>query len=229
MKGRKVFYTEAAYIFGILFLAIGTALMEKASFGVSMVVAPAYIIHLKVSESLSWFTFGVSEFMLQGFLLILLSAVLGRMKLCYLFSFATAVIYGLVLDGAMYAASFINSDVMAMRVLLYVSGIFICAIGIAFFFRSYITPEAYELAVKEIAARLGKDPCIIKTAYDISSCLISVVLSFMFFGFGVFKGVELGTAVCAAVNGYAISIVSKAMDRMFLFEDGLALRRLFER
>ena len=45
---KKTFYSEYAYIFGILFLALGTALMEKADFGMSMVVAPAYILHLKI-------------------------------------------------------------------------------------------------------------------------------------------------------------------------------------
>ena len=45
MKRQIVFYTELAYVLGILALALGTALMERADFGVSMVVAPAYLLH----------------------------------------------------------------------------------------------------------------------------------------------------------------------------------------
>lgn len=48
-----MFYTEAAYFIGLVTLALGTALMERADFGMSMVVAPAYLVYLKVSEYLN--------------------------------------------------------------------------------------------------------------------------------------------------------------------------------
>ena len=38
MKEKKVFYSEAAYGVGVLLLALGTGLMERADFGLSMVV-----------------------------------------------------------------------------------------------------------------------------------------------------------------------------------------------
>ena len=38
---KRTFSTELAYVFGIVFVARGVVLMEKADFGVSMVVAPA--------------------------------------------------------------------------------------------------------------------------------------------------------------------------------------------
>ena len=34
MKGKRIFYSELAYLLGILILALGTALMEKADFGI---------------------------------------------------------------------------------------------------------------------------------------------------------------------------------------------------
>ena len=61
MKGKRILYCELAYFLGIIVLAFGTALMEKADFGISMVVAPAYLIHLKVSEYVPFFSFGMSE------------------------------------------------------------------------------------------------------------------------------------------------------------------------
>ena len=50
---KRTFYTEMAYIIGIVTLAFGTALMERADFGMSMVVAPAYLIYLKISDYLN--------------------------------------------------------------------------------------------------------------------------------------------------------------------------------
>ena len=40
-KMKRTFSTGLAYVFGIAFAAWGVVLMEKADFGVSMVVAPA--------------------------------------------------------------------------------------------------------------------------------------------------------------------------------------------
>ncbi|HOO80024.1 MAG TPA: hypothetical protein PLQ04_06520, partial [Lachnospiraceae bacterium] len=66
-RKKRTFYSEWAYVLGVLTLAIGTALMERADFGMSMVVAPAYLIHLKVSQYLPWYSFGISEYFFQAF------------------------------------------------------------------------------------------------------------------------------------------------------------------
>ena len=80
MKTKKVFPSELAYLIGIIVLAFGAAFMEKADFGMSMVVAPAYLLHLKISEYLPFYSFGMSEYVLQFFVLILLSIVMGKFK-----------------------------------------------------------------------------------------------------------------------------------------------------
>ena len=63
---KRVFYSEMAYILGLLILALGTAFMERANFGVSMVVAPAYILHLALKGQFPFFTFGMAEYTLQA-------------------------------------------------------------------------------------------------------------------------------------------------------------------
>ena len=73
---KKNFYTEAAYILGIITLAFGTALIESADFGMSMVVAPAYLVYLKITLYLPWFTFGMAEYTLQALLIIVLMVIM---------------------------------------------------------------------------------------------------------------------------------------------------------
>ena len=102
---KRIFYTEIAYIVGIVALAFGTALMERADFGMSMVVAPAYLIYLKISDYLNWFSFGMAEYCFQAFLIIVLVIILRGFKRKYLFSFITAFIYGNVLDVIMRAVA----------------------------------------------------------------------------------------------------------------------------
>lgn len=224
---RKTFYTELAYVLGLIFVALGVAFMEKPDFGVSMVVAPAYILHLKISETYSFFTFGMAEYTLQAVLLIIMALVLRRFKLSYLFSFVTAVIYGFILDLCMLLVSYVPMDNVALRITYYTLGMVLCAIGIALFFHTYIAPEVYELFVKEVSSKYGVEIHRFKTGYDICSCLIGVILSFIFFGFGVFRGVKWGTIICALINGTLIGLCSKFLEQRFEFKDGLGLRKYF--
>lgn len=224
---KKTLYTEAAYILGIVILAIGTAFMERADFGMSMVVAPAYLFHLKLSAFLPFFSFGMAEYMLQAVLLILLSVILRKAKRTYLFSFVTAVLYGFALDGAIWAVSFLPFSGMTFWVVSYVAGMLMCSVGVAFFFHTYIAPEAYELFVKEIAEKHGRPISRVKTIYDCISCGVSILMSFLFFGLWHFEGVKLGTVICALVNGWIIGKVSRFLKAHFRFRDGLPLRKYF--
>lgn len=92
---KRTFSTELAYVFGIVFVARGVVLMEKADFGVSMVVAPAYLLYRWLSPVWSFVTFGMAEYCLQAVLLLAMCLLL-RFRVSYLFSFVTAVVYGLV-------------------------------------------------------------------------------------------------------------------------------------
>ena len=51
---KRRFSTELAYVLGIVSITWGVVLMEKADFGVSMVVAPAYLLYRWLSMVLYW-------------------------------------------------------------------------------------------------------------------------------------------------------------------------------
>lgn len=226
---KLTFSTELAYVFGVFILALGTAFMEAANFGVSMVVAPAYLLHLKVSQFLPFFSFGMAEYTLQAVLLILMILVLRRFRVSYLFSFVTAVIYGLVLDLNMLVVSFLPCDTIVLRVVFYIIGMILCSIGVSFFFHTYISPEVYELFVKEVSAKYGFSISKCKTVYDCVSCGIGIVLSFCFFGFGHFEGVRFGTILCALINGWLIGQCTRVLESRFEFTDRLKIRGIFEK
>ena len=229
MKTKRTFYSELAYALGILALALGTAFMERAAFGLSMVVAPAYLLHLKLSQTFPVFSFGMAEYSLQAALLVALCVILRRGKLAYLFSFVTAVAYGLTLDGMMALVGLLPRMGLAGRIAWYLIGMGLCAVGVSLLFHTYVPPEAYELFVKELAAKTGAPIHHVKTAYDCASCFVGIVLSFAFFGLWHFEGVKLGTILCALVNGALIGRCSRALESTFEFKDAWALRGRFER
>lgn len=226
MAKKHVLSSELAYVLGLVILGIGTVFMEKADFGMSMVVAPAYVLHLVISPVLPFFTFGTAEYVFQGVLLLMMVPVLRRFRVSYLLSFATAFIYGMMLDGLLALGQALPVT-LALRFVYYIVGIVLCALGVTFLLRTYITPEAYELFVREAAEKTGKPTRVVKTVYDVCSCLLAVVLSFACFGFGVFRGVKWGTVACALVNGMLIGMWDKLLLKRFTLTDSLPWRPFF--
>ena len=224
---KKNFSCELAYILGIVLLAMGSALMAKSNFGVSMIVAPAYILHLKVSEYLSFFTFGMAEYTLQALLLVVLIVVMRKFKWYYLFSFVTAVLYGFALDGALALADLVVWDALSLRIGALAVGLLLCTFAIALLINTYIAPEVYELLVKELSQKWGKPFGRVKIAYDLLSLLLAVVMSIVFFGWWPLQGVGIGTVVTALVNGWLIATFSKWLNKGFNFVDSLPLRKYF--
>lgn len=227
MKKKHVFYSEMAYAPGLIVLAFGAALLARANFGVSMVVAPAYLLHLKVSQVLPFFSFGMAEYVLQAVLLLLLALVMRRFKLSYLLSFVTAVLYGVILDLSLLLLGCFDLTALPVRLLCYVLGVLCTACGVSLIFHTYIPPEAYEQVVKELSAKFGFDIHKCKTCYDCISLVASVILSFCFFGFGHFEAVKWGTLGCALLTGWIISLFSRFFEKHFVFQDRWPYRHLF--
>ena len=59
---------ELIYVLAVVILSFATAMLAAADMGMSMVVAPAYIVSLKVE----YLTFGQAEYIVQGMLFVLL-------------------------------------------------------------------------------------------------------------------------------------------------------------
>lgn len=224
---KHTLYTEAAYAAGLLLIAAGVSLMEKANFGMSMIVAPAYVLHRWLQPVWGWFTFGAAEYCFQALLLLVMSLALGRFRISWLCSFVTAVVYGFVLDGIMLLAAPLPTG-MVWRVVWYVLGMAVCSLGVACMFRTYLSPEVYELLVKEGSRRYGVEIHRFKTGYDCASCLLAVVMSFACFGLWQFVGVQWGTILCALVNGWLIGQYSRLLEKCFVFKDALPWRGWFE-
>ena len=237
---KKTFYYEVCYFLGLFLLAVANAFMSWGDYGMGVVVAPAYLLHLKLSQTWSFVTFGVAEYFTQALVLILTIVILRKFKPTFLFSFGTAILYGLILDAAMVVTSFLPTAeaVMAngmnemgfavVRLVVYMAADVVATFGIALMIKTYITQEAYDLIVKELSIKYNWDFGKVKTVYDCTSFAIAILLSFAFFGFGHFEGIKLGSVITTFVNGTLIGTWMKLLDKKFEFKDGLPLRKYFE-
>ena len=223
---KRIFYTEGAYTVGMVLLALGTALTAHGGFGMSMVVAPAYVLHLKLSQTYDWFSFGMAEYLLQILILVLMMLLLRRIRPVYLLSIVSAVVYGFLLDGAMALAGLLPPLNVWGRLGLYSLGILICTAALSLLFNSYLPPAAYEMLVKQLSRRFGWKLTWVKTAYDLCSLALGAVLSVL--SLGSIRGIGIGTVVCALIYGFLISLFSGVFARLWQFQDRWALRSMFE-
>lgn len=206
---------EIAFVPGVLLLSLATVLMSKAGFGLSMVVAPAYVL----ADWIKIIPTGTMCYIYQGVLVAATAIVCGKFKLSYLVTFLSAVIFGVFVDIFGAALSFVNATQLWQRVLLFILAIPINSLSIALLLHSYLPPQAPELFVREISNRFGLKMYKTKYVYDLCSCALSIVLSFLLLGRLAHVGV--GTVVYAFVNAPLIGVFGGWLDKIADYEPRL--------
>lgn len=213
---------EAAFLLGTLLIALGTTLLSRAGFGMSMVVAPAYVL----SAHFPSVSDGTMCYLYYGVLVATAMGMRRRFCLSYLFSFFAAVLFGLAVDAFAWCMSFLPEPSFLGRVALYLIGVPISALSIALLLHSYFPPQPPELFVKTLAAVGKRDVYRMKYLYDIASLLLSAGLSLLFFRQLRFIGP--GTFVAALVNGPLIGYFGRKMEKIADFSPLIpALGRYF--
>lgn len=213
MKKIKI-YGEAAWLVSLLLLSFSVAMTAAADFGLSMIVAPAYILSLRL-DALS---FGQCEYIMQGALFILMCLALGKIKPIYFMSFFTCLVYGLMLDGWRAIIPIFNPVVtapgsmdMGLRIVFFVLGLVICAFCIALCFYSYIYPQVYDFFVKAMADRFSIRRDRFKIGFDVSFLILACAMTFIFFA--RLEGVGVGTVVTTLFNGLLIGFFSRQLEK----------------
>lgn len=213
MKKLRV-SNEVIYILAVCILSFATAMLAAADFGMSMVVAPAYIVSLKV-EAL---TFGQAEYIVQGIWFVLFCVIMKRVRPMYFFSFLSGFIYGLVLDFWRALIPHFNPGKFPpgtlpgeIRLIYFAVGFLLNSLGVALYFKTYFYPQVYEFFVKGVSRRFGIELSKFKIGFDVSCLVIALILSFLMFG--KVMGVGPGTVVLACLNGVLIGWYGKMMEK----------------
>ena len=218
--------SELLWLFGIVFVALGVSICSKADLGVSMIAAPAFVVAEAVSAILPSLTVGVTEYVIQGILLIFLCIVVGRFNWRYLLAFAVAVLYGYTLDFFLWIMADVSFNAIWLRWVMLIVGDMVTAFGVACFFRTYMPLQVYELFVAEIADKFNFSISRVKACFDMTLLVVSVVLALTLFGdvtsfnwstiyYSSFHSIGLGTFVTTAINSPLIAFTGKLIDRFF--------------
>lgn len=210
--------SEVTYFAAIVLLSLAVAILSTADFGISMIVAPAYLLSLKAG----FLSFGQAEYVVQAIVFILLCIVLKRFRFVYFFSFGTCLIYGFVLD-LWRKIPFLNpvatppgSMNLPLRIAMFVIGMILTSFSVALFFKTYLFPQVYDFFVKAVSCKYGIKLSRLKTIVDLSCLTASVIMTFAFFG--EIRGIGWGTLIMALLNGTVIGFFSKLLDKAFDFK-----------
>ena len=146
---------ELLWVFGIVFVALGVAICSKADLGVSMVAAPAFVVFDAIKPLWSGFSVGMTEYIIQGLLLILLCLIIRKFNWRYLIAFAVAVIYGYVLNFFLWLLNSVSFNAIWLRWVMLIVGDIVTAFGVACFFKTYMPLQVYELFVAETSKKFN--------------------------------------------------------------------------
>ncbi len=204
---------EIVYVLAILLLSFAVAMTACTSFGVSMIVAPAYILSNRLP-----LTFGQCEYLVQGVLFVAFCVLMRRVKLVYFSSFLTGLLYGAALDLWRVLLPHFNPAVTApgalptaLRIVYFIVGMCLSSLAIALFFQTYLYPQVYDFFVKGVSARYRLNRTRFKQGFDASCLLVSCVLTLALFR--RFVGVGIGTLVMTVCNGFLIGRFSALLEK----------------
>ncbi len=212
---------EIAWLCGIVLCSLGVCLSTRSGLGVSMIVAPAYNIYLKVSQYLPWFTLGMAQYMFQGILVIATTLCVRRFKLKYLLCFFTAVIHGMAVDLWRLLIGSAVADTLPMQILFCASGAVATSFAVALMLRTYLPQEVYELFVKEVSDKYSFSVNKTKWVFDISSLLLGIVLMLILFKVFSTQIIGIGTIILAFLNAPFITLFGKILDKYVSFDPAL--------
>ncbi len=213
MKKLKI-CSEAVYAAAMLCISFSVAMVSAADFGVSMIVASAYII----SEKSAFLTFGQAEYIVQGILFAMFCLLMRKVRLTYFCAFATSVVYGALLDMWRAVIPHFNpllhapgSMHMSLRIAYFTVGMVMTAFAVALFFKTYICPQVYDYFVMAVSGRYGVDRTRFKRFFDAGCLATACALSLVFFRGLV--GIGVGTLIMTVLNGPLIGAFDRLLDR----------------
>lgn len=218
--------SELLWLLGIIFVALGVAICSKANLGVSMIAAPAFVIQEALASLLPWLSVGMTEYVIQGLMLLLLCLVIRRFRWHYLLAFAVAVIYGYTLNFFLWVLGDVSFDAVWLRWVMLIVGDLITGLGVACFFRTYLPLQVYELFVAELSGRFGFRIGRVKSIFDYTLLTLSVIMALTLFGdlttfdwstigYASFHSIGLGTLVTTLLNSPIITLMGKLLDLLF--------------
>ena len=197
-----------AYIIGIPMVAFGMALYAKSAMGTAVMSSLAYVL----SGKWTIFSFGVWTYLVQGLVMLTMIFIIRRVQMDYLFSFASSVVVGYLIDFFLYCLRDIPVTALHMRIFLYVAAYVILTIGVGALMLTRLPIPPFDLFLREVSRHKNISIQVVKLRLDIIVLILSFTLSLVMYG-GL-EGIGIGTFIAAITNGPTIQWTRKRWVRV---------------
>ena len=196
------------YVVGILMVAFGMAMYAKSAMGTAVISSLAYVL----SGKLTVFSFGVWTYLVQGLVMLAMIIIIRRVQADYLFSFASSVLVGYLIDFFLYCFRDIPVQALHMRIFLYAAAYVILTIGVGALMLTRLPIPPFDLFLREVSRHKNISIQTVKLRLDMIVLSIGLVLSLAIYG-GL-EGIGIGTFVAAITNGPTIQWMHKRWVRI---------------
>lgn len=206
-----MFSGELALCLGLIFNSFATTLMVESGFGIASISSVPYTLSLVFNK----ITFGIWNYSFQCFIIFLLVLITKKFKKQYIISFFLAVVFGYLIDFFNIFVPKLPNNIF-FNTIYFVISFFILSLGICFLLRCTMPILPIDTFTREIPVHFNSSYKVIKTRFDLISLAITIILSIVFLK--EFKGIGLGTLLCALTTGKVVSYIVSFIDKKYYFK-----------
>lgn len=215
---KKLFRGEAALAIAVVINSFGVVLMLYSGAGISAISSVPYAF----SEVLPKLSLGTWTYIFQGILVLTLMIMRKRFVPEYLFSFVVGFVFSELLDFYEMWIKILPYTLI-MRVIYFIISYIVICIGIALSNRCGLPIIPTDLFPRELLDITNVKYSRIKIGFDLACLAVTGGLTFLCLGH--IKGLGIGTILAAFTMGKGIALVGELIDRKFVFENFISLRK----
>lgn len=209
MSAKETAKRYFAFTLGLFFAGLGVAFTKQGGLGVT----PVSSIPNVLSYQFTFFTLGTWLIIWNCVLIVLQILILRRdFQPVQLLQVPLSFLFGKFTDFGMWLTSFIPVNNYFVQLLMLLAGIIILGFGITLSVGANVIMNSGEAFVKAVSDKSEKAFGNVKVIFDVSSVVISVILSLIFFG-GKIVGTREGTIISALTTGFVVKFFTRYMKK----------------
>ena len=205
VKAKDILSRYAVATVGLVFVAFGVALSIISNLGTAPLSCPSYVLNLK------WPVLSVGTFTVlvnMTYMLLQIAVLRKDFKAKHLMQVLASAVFGYLIDGCMWALSWLHPAGFAARIGLTVLAAAVTAFGVSVEVAADAWMLSAEMTVAAFSKVLRKPFGPVKVVMDSLTVVLAAVLAWIFFRnpFGAGAWTGAGDGLLASTEGIVLGL-----------------------